>query len=152
MHGAGLYTGRYGAQPALVERLDGDRVRVARDFLDEQGVLQARLGRELDTSDELVWPAYRLLQATDLLSLCFCMEPRPLDVHPVAPGEAALHVEPSGERRATVEPFPLTADPARFALTRRVLDDRTWPDEQTFRGAFDDAEPETVEVELVGTR
>ncbi len=152
MHGAGLYTGRYGAQPALIERLDGDRARIAREFLDEQEALQDRLRGDLDASEEQLWPAYRLLQATDLLSLCFCMEPRPLDVHPVAPGEAGLHVEPAGEGRASVAPFPLATDPARLKLTRRVLHDRAWPDEETFRGAFFAAQPETVEVELVGAR
>lgn len=106
MHGTALYEMR---DLDRMEPADADKVR---RFFAERRAEQDGLLRMLGRSREEVRPGQRLVWALDYLSLALCLDWAPTVVRgaPLAGGERDLRIEPAGERRVTVDPWPFAAD------------------------------------------
>lgn len=155
MHGTGIYQGRHGIQPELgLRRITPDRRQDVRDFIAEQEKAQEALRGELGVDRDKLWRGYRLLQVADRLSLYFCMggsdrQPAQINAAPAADGgDLTLALQPEGEWRLRLTPYPFGGPCRRVTLTRRVLPDRVWESDEAFREAFFDTEPEVVTIEL----
>jgi hypothetical protein len=156
MHGAGIYTGRYGTQPSL--GLSGqERHKEAVDaFVAEQEQGYRDLGERLGVSEDERWRNYRLLQIYDRLSLYFCLrevehgEADEIEPVPTREGgdDVALRIEPAGPWHVRLDPFPFAASPARFTLVRRVLPKAGFDGNESFRAAFRGLVPETVTITI----
>jgi hypothetical protein len=111
MHGAGIYRGRYGLDPALSLTRAAELQAEVDAFVAEQ---EAKFGG--DPGDRQA--DYELLQLFDRLSLYFCMRD-------VEAGEAAevqgYKLEPVAPWHVRLEPYMFGAAPGRFSLLRRVM-------------------------------
>ncbi len=146
MHGAGIYTGRYGTQPSLgLSNVEGHEDEV-RAFVEEQEATHGPRAEADGVGEAERWTNYRLLQVFDRLSLAFCLrewegsdaepfaiEPMPLDYDGA---EAELSMEPLGPWRVRLTPYPFLESPARFGLVRKVLPMGRYQGNDDFRGAY----------------
>lgn len=144
MHGAGIYRGRYGVQPALTLSLAEDFKAMVDAFVVEQeDAYPARIA-ELGVSDDERWVNYKFLQLFDRLSLYFCLkdlehgEAFEIDHIPAdyAGSEVVLRIEPLGPWHVRLDPFPFAGDRAEFTLERRVVPKREWGSDEEFRASF----------------
>ncbi|MFM9125916.1 MAG: DUF3891 family protein [Actinomycetota bacterium] len=122
MHAAGIYTGRYGSQPALLLSRAPDVQAVVDAFVAEQEARYGGAQVALDVTDDELWRAYLLLQVFDRLSLRLCQGdpagPGPMEI--ALPGERVLRVEPdAGCDR--LDPWPFDADEIRVGIPTRVV-------------------------------
>lgn len=152
MHGAGIYTGRYGTQPSMKLRHAAEVKRLVAAFVREQEQgYEARIA-SLEVPDEDRWRDYKLLQIWDRLSLYFCLkdvetgeadtiEPVPLDGK-----DAALRIEPRGSWRVAIDPYPFAKRQTEFTLLRRLLPKKPWADSDAFRADFLAARPEPTAI------
>jgi hypothetical protein len=69
MHAAGIYTGRYGTQPAMLLTRAPAVQSVVDDFISEQEARYSAVKDGLGVSDEDLWRNFLLLQVFDRLSL-----------------------------------------------------------------------------------
>lgn len=156
MHGAGIYTGRYGTQPSLA--LTGrEQYREQVDaFVAEQEALYRRISAELRIPDDVRWTDYVLLQLYDRLSLYFCLrdvergEPETIEPVPTGSGTASLRIEPVAPWHVRIAPYPFRERPARFSLTRRMLPKTSYDGNEEFRHAFAALTPKRVEITIEG--
>ena len=146
MHGAGIYNGRYGTQPDLKLTFADDVQGLVDAFVQEQEAgFQARIAALGVPGDER-WRNYALLQVWDRFSLYFCLRD-------AEGGEAAeiaeYRLEPLGQWRISIDPFPFAESPAEFTLLRRLVPKRRWADDDEFREDFFAAriEPARIAVE-----
>jgi hypothetical protein len=122
MHAAGIYTGRYGSQPALRLTRAPAVQAVVDAFVAEQEARYGGAQVALGITDDEVWRSYLLLQVFDRLSLRLCRGdpagPGPLDV--ALPGGRVLRVEPDadGDR---LDPWPFAADEIRVGIPTRTV-------------------------------
>jgi hypothetical protein len=111
MHGAGIYRGRYGLDPALGLARAAEAQAEVDAFVAEQ---EAKFGGEPGERQH----DYELLQLFDRLSLYFCMRD-------VEGGETAelqgYTLEPVGPWHVRLSPYPFAAGAGSFSLVRRVL-------------------------------
>jgi hypothetical protein len=137
MHGAGIYSRRYGLDPNLKLTFEDEVRRQVDAFVAEQ---QAKFGGEPGEHRR----DYDLLQMFDRLSLYFCMR----DVEAGEEAELQGHkLEPVAPWHIRMTPFPFAESPARFALLRRVLPKREW-NEDEFRQEFFALEPEAAAITI----
>ncbi|MEA2474037.1 MAG: hypothetical protein QOE06_1952 [Thermoleophilaceae bacterium] len=136
MHGTALYEMR---DLDRMEPADADRVR---RFFAERREEQDSLLRALGLEREDVRRNQRLIWGWDHMSLALCLDWAPTR----APGD--LQMEPAGEGRVAVDPWPFGPD----ALTVRCEGRRLaggYADEGEMRAALDAAEVVELEWELV---
>lgn len=145
MHGAGIYRGRYGAQPDLKLTLADDAREQVDAFVAEQEEgFEARSASAGVTADERRRD-YELLQVFDRMSLLFCMN----DATTGASAEfSGFRFRADGRGVLAVSPFPFEGDEQRFTLLRRILPKRPWPDLAAFRDEFFATEPERTPIAI----
>jgi hypothetical protein len=151
----------------LTER--ADRSTIAMDqlplldaFLVRQKTLQNELYTQVsaatDLSDEeKAWTAildhWRLLQATDNLSLLSCVDyRRPADLlHPLrtCTGESTrVHVEAVGERHFRLSPYPLDEPTLTFKFPARHIAGKTFDSAEEFREKYKESVPTKLSVTI----
>jgi hypothetical protein len=122
MHAAGIYTGRYGTQPALLLTRAPDVQSTVDEFISEQEARYGAVQDGLGVTDEELWRNYLLLQVFDRLSLRLCLgDPAglgPMEI--VLPGERVLRVEPD-DGCDRLDPWPFAADEIRVGIPTRVV-------------------------------
>ena len=122
MHAAGIYTGRYGSQPALRLTRAPEVQAVVDAFVDEQEARYGGAKVALGVTDDELWRGYLLLQVFDRLSLRLCQGdpagPGPMEI--ALPGERVLRVEP-GDGGDRLDPWPFAADEIRVGVPTRVV-------------------------------
>jgi hypothetical protein len=153
MHRTGLWKGRY----KTITHPGGYNLRTLSPEIE---VLIARneawqeRERALLDADE-VWTNYRLMQVWDLLGLYFCcQDPYEDHVEPVPAaygnGEGIrVTLKPVTARKVAFDPYPFDVRPARVQLAYKQLPQTTFPDQETFRRAYFQAENKLMEFELV---
>jgi hypothetical protein len=147
MHGSALM--RFRLEPAA-RTPEVDRAAV-RSFVEEQERLQAALREGLKARIRYreavgrghLMANFRLLQFLDAVSLLLCCgadEPQVFTAVPLGEGRRRtdLEVTPDPEG-ARLTPYPLTRDPACFAVTGRLLPGRPFPDPAALHAAWSDA-------------
>ncbi|MBV9799308.1 MAG: DUF3891 family protein [Solirubrobacterales bacterium] len=145
MHGAGIYRGRYGAQPDLTLTF-ADEVRPQVDaFVAEQESGFAARDAEVGVSADERRHDYELLQIYDRMSLLFCTNDT---LAPPGSAFSGYRFEPSGPATVRMTPFPFAGREQRFSLVRRRLPKRRWQDGQEFRRDFFSASPERTEITI----
>jgi hypothetical protein len=113
MHGAGIYRGRYGLDPALGLARAAEAQAEVDAFVAEQ---EAKFGGEPGERQH----DYELLQLFDRLSLYFCLrdaengEPEPVELQ-------GYTLDATGPWRVRVTPYPFADGPSTFTLKRRVI-------------------------------
>lgn len=155
MHRTGLWKGRYGT----IKHPAGYNLKTVspeiQTFLERNEAWQQRERALLD--HDTVWTNYRLMQVWDLLGLYFCcqdpyedfIEPVPLQYESADNGGIRLALQPMGERRVAFDPYPFDVRPCRIQLAFRRLDTWAFPDVETFRRAYYQADLELMQFELV---
>lgn len=122
MHAAGIYTGRYGSQPALKLTRAPEVQAVVDAFVAEQEARYGGAKVALGVADDELWRSYLLLQVFDRLSLRLCQGdpagPGPMEI--ALPGERILRVEP-GDGGDRLDPWPFAADEIRVGIPTRVV-------------------------------
>ncbi len=133
MHGAGIYTQRYGSDLALSLTRVGDAKEAVGAFVAEQEAGYPARMDELGVSDDERWRDYYLLQIYDRLSLYFCMRD-------MENGEGAelgdYTLEPVEPWTVRMTPFPFVDGPASFTLVRRLVPMRPWVPAEFARDFF----------------
>jgi hypothetical protein len=112
--------------------------------------LHARLAAE-KTSPAHIESHFRLLQATDNLSLLSCVNyARPADLlHPLAlcdGGESRIAVESFGERDFRLSPYPFFASPLVFHLPARHVEGKLFASAEEIQEKFHHALPVSLPV------
>jgi hypothetical protein len=144
MHGLALYEMRD------LDRMDpGDAARVRR-FMAERRDEQARLLVSLDADRALVRRGQRLLWTWDFMSLALCLDWAPQTARrvPTADGAVDVALEPAGDFRVSVDPWPFGEE----SVVVRCEGRRVRPgfgDEEEMRAALAAAAWETLRWELV---
>jgi hypothetical protein len=145
MHGAGIYTGRYGTQPEMKLSAAADVQQLVDAFVHEQEEGYAGRVGALGVSDDERWENYRLLQVLDRLSLYFCLR----DAEAGEADEVADYkLEPLGAWRVGMDPFPFAESPVHFTLLRRVLPKKAWGSDDEFRRDFFALAPEPTAIAI----
>lgn len=146
MHGAGIYRGRYGAQPDL-KLTFADEVRDQVDaFVAEQESTYDSRSEALGITEEQRRHDYALLQIYDRMSLLFCMNDA---LAPPAAEFSGHRFEPDGPASIRMTPFPFEGGEPSFSLLRRLLPKRDWSDGEAFRGDFFGTEPERTMISIL---
>jgi hypothetical protein len=99
---------------------------------------------------------YHLLQVWDILGLYFCcQEPYDDHIEPVPTGYSEhdsgvrLTMKPLDERRVAFEPYPFDVRPFKVKLLYKKFPQSTFPDTESFRTSYFQAQPQIKEYELV---
>lgn len=157
MHGAGIYNGRYGTDPALKLTFAPDDRKAVDAFVAEQEQHRRELVPELGISDDELWTNYKLVQIYDRFSLHFCMKD-------VERGEAAalapipttyggeptrMTVAPDGPWRVRVDPCPFREARTTFTLLRRRVPKAPWRDDDEFREHFFGTPLQEMQIEVL---
>jgi hypothetical protein len=121
---------------------------LARQFQFQQD-LQDRLARDKELapgeiSPERIENHFRLLQATDNLSLLSCVDyARPADLLHALPlragGAQRIAVESLGERHFRLAPYPFAASPLEFTLPARHIEGKHFTSAEEFQEKFNGA-------------
>ena len=153
MHRTGLWKGRY----QTIKHPMGYNIKTMspeiQAFIAKNEAWQERERALLDPDN--VWTNYKLMQVWDLLGLYFCcQEPYEDYVEPVPArygnGEGVvMSMKPAGPRRVAFDPYPFDVRPCRIQLGFRRLPTTSFPDVETFRRAYFQAELELMQFELV---
>jgi hypothetical protein len=141
MHGTALYGMRD------LTKLDERENALVRSYLDGQRRVQERLLATLDGASP--GPNQRLIWTWDAFSLALCLDwpPRTLTGVPAAGGQLDVELEPDGERRVRVHPWPFGAEGVRVRCEGRRLEER-FDDQDAMRTALRAAPWESLEFEL----
>ncbi len=130
-HAAGIYTGRYGTQPALkLSRAPEQQILVDAFVARQESRLAEEIPR-LGIDEGRLWVNYVLLQVFDRLSLWICKgDPAGQGAMSVSlPGEGVLRIVPTGEG-ASLDPFPFAGPLELDVPVRTVALDGYVTDEQ----------------------
>ena len=129
-------------------------------FLEQQRVFQHSLREQISanpgftaeqTSDRTILDHFRLLQATDNLSLLTCVDyvkPAHL-LHPLpllGGGHSEVQVRPVGPREYILDPYPFREKQLRFRFPARHVSGKTFSVSAELRERFDAAPPEMLSV------
>jgi hypothetical protein len=142
--------------PALLPLLD--------DFLAQQQALQHSLRERIaadasftseQAGDVAIRDHFRLLQATDNLSLLACVDYRqPATLlHPLPlndGGYRPVAVQSVGERRFKLDPYPLAEPLLTFTISARHVDGKVFDGREELRERFAAAEPVQLEITITG--
>ncbi|HEX8074078.1 MAG TPA: DUF3891 family protein [Thermoleophilaceae bacterium] len=150
MHGTALYGLRD------LTKLDERQTARVRGYLEQQRAVQESLRSTLDGDGRGAEAALslsrnqRLIWTWDAFSLALCLDwpPRALTGVPAVAGQLDVALEPDGERRVRVEPWPFAAEPVHVRCEGRVLEGR-FEDEGAMRAALRAAPWRSLEFELV---
>jgi len=154
MHGAGIYTGRYGTQPSLgLSGSEEFRGEIDAFVAEQEGSHPAR-AEAAGAGDEERWTNYKLLQVYDRLSLYFCLrdlvggEAEQISPAPAGPGgdDLELRVEPLGPWHVAIDPYPFADRPGRFGVVRKVVPKRSYAGNEEFRRDYFAIRSETVAI------
>jgi len=153
MHRTGLWKGRY----KTITHPGGYNLRTLSPKIEEliarNEAWQERERALLD--QDTVWTNYRLMQVWDLLGLYFCcQDPYEDRVEPVPTRYGhddgiALTLHALTARKVAFDPYPFDVRPARIQLAYKAMPQTTYPDQETFRRAYFQAESQLMEFELV---
>jgi len=154
MHRTGLWQGRYGRikHPAGRYNLTTLSPEV-QSLIAHNEVWQEKQRTTLDAKG--VWTNYRLMQVWDLLGLYFCcQDPYEDRVEPVPTRYGhddgiALTLHALTARKVAFDPYPFDVRPARIQLAYKAMPQTTYPDQETFRRAYFQAQSQLMEFELV---
>ncbi|MGI9116928.1 MAG: DUF3891 family protein, partial [Gaiellales bacterium] len=123
MHAAGIYTGRYGTQPALLLTRAPAVQELVDAFVAEQ---EARYGAEqegLGVDDDELWRNFLMLQVFDRLSLRLCLgDPAgmgPMEI--VLPGDRTLSVVLADDGTERLDPWPFAAAEVTVTVPTRTI-------------------------------
>jgi hypothetical protein len=131
-------------------------------FLDEQRSFQQSLREQIasdprftpdQTSESAIFDHFRLLQATDNLSLLTCVdfrEPAHL-LHPLPlrdGGAARVQVRSVGSRHFVLDPYPFGERRLVFHFPARLVPGKTFATVADLQRAFDAAPIETLSVRI----
>jgi hypothetical protein len=150
MHYVGLYTQRYGTDPALKRQPATDAERAAVEQATTQGEqLQRELRKRLGgmpeyhtaASEPRIWANYKLLQTFDRLSLHLCwkgMIPYVLTNVPsgYAGQEGEIQLQPADGNRMRLTPYAFARDPLHVTVQARRVPLRHYPNDREFREAY----------------
>jgi hypothetical protein len=153
MHRTGLWKGRY----KTITHPGGYNLRTLSPEIEvliaRNEAWQERERARLDADE--VWTNYRLMQVWDLLGLYFCCQD-PYDDHvdpvPVAYGNGEgvrMALKPLTPRKVEFDPYPFDVRPAHVQLACKRLSQTAFPDQETFRRAYFQADTRLMEFELV---
>jgi hypothetical protein len=127
-----------------------------------QHELKGRLAMDKDLTGADILPArienhFRLLQATDNLSLLGCVNyAQPADLLHALPlragGESRVAVEPLGERHFRLAPYPFAASPLVFTLPARYVEGKLFGSAEELRKQFDQAATVLLPVTVSGDK
>lgn len=149
MHSAGIYTGRYGTQPALKLTRAPDAQSLVDVFVAEQEARYEAVRDGLGVSPDELWRNYLLLQVFDRLSLRACLGdpagPGPMEV--VLPDKQTLHVAADGDDQ-TVSPWPFVVDQLTLDVPTRVIHLTGYHDDDALRTELENAVVERRSVTL----
>ena len=153
MHRTGLWKGRY----QTIKHPMGYNIKTMspeiQAFIAKNEAWQERERALLDHDN--VWTNYKLMQVWDLLGLYFCcQDPYEDYVEPVpaqyGDGEGVvMRMKPVGAGKVAFDPYPFDVRPCRIQLGFRRLPTTSFPDVETFRRAYFQAELELMQFELV---
>lgn len=154
MHMSGLYRRRYDVMPSPPREIPEDVRDVVDAFVQQEEDRQVALRRMLDTDEAWRWTSYALLQVLDVLSLYFGLAdlesgtPGAYEGVPTTPGAdpVRIAIEPLGLWRVRLDPYPFATDLAAFAMRRRLVRKREWPDDDAFRADLAEVPYETVRI------
>jgi hypothetical protein len=145
MHGAGIYRGRYGAQPDLTLTFADDAREEVDAFVAEQeNAFEARDAEVGVTADQRRHD-YELLQVFDRMSLLFCTNDA---LAPPAAEFAGYRFEPVGEGVVQMSPFPFDGREQCFSLLRRLLPKTQWTDSEAFRRELFATDPQRTPITI----
>jgi hypothetical protein len=134
MHGTALYELRD------LDRIEAAEADAVRAFLAERRAEQDRLLGELGLSREEVLPNQKLVWTWDFMSLALCLDWAPAETE-------GVRLEPAGERRVTVDPWPFAGEELTVHCEGRRIGAR-YDDEAAMHAALDAAGPERLEWRL----
>jgi hypothetical protein len=152
MHRTGLPQSRYGVVESPPQRGGRTMAEQERAFVEEleraREPLVESLGRERLDLD------YRLLQLWDLLSLYLCLSEPQAEVIAVVPapsgaGGVRLDLQPLGDGRIRVTPFPFDQDPLVVAVPCRWLVRERFDSDADFQAALAASPLRPVEYRFV---
>jgi hypothetical protein len=120
--------------------------------LEFQQQLQDRLAVE-GTSTALVEDHFRLLQATDNLSLLSCVDfQKPASLlHALSlrdGGESPVEVQSLGQRHFQLAPYPFVASPLVFELPARHVDGKLFASAEELQSKFNQASPALLPITI----
>lgn len=119
-----------------------DESQIIANFLAEQHRLQNQLVAEFDISPDAVDEAYSLVRLMDWFSLALCMERYHDGVVELGagPGGVELTMEPLGEHRLMVRPWPFDVSAITASVEARRLTQRSFADSDALQAALRDAD------------
>ncbi len=135
MHGSALYEMRD------LDRMVAAEADAVRAFLADRRAEQDELLAELRLSREQVRPNQKLVWIWDFMSLALCLDWAPRETE-------GVRLEPAGERRVTVDPWPFAADELTVRCEGRRIGG-PFDDEAAMHAALEAAPPERLEWRLV---
>ena len=129
-------------------------------FLEQQKVFQGALKEKIaanptvapeQKSDAAILDHFRLLQATDNLSLLTCVDfARPANLlHPLPQrggGHARVEVRSAGSRHFVLDPYPFAAPSLSFRFPARHVAGKTFSSSADLQRAYNAAPPEMLSV------
>jgi hypothetical protein len=147
---SGLQRNRYGVMDnGAVKPLESLTPSV-RQFVIHEERRQTALAAELGFDEERRWRAYWLLQVYDTISLYLGLADLANDETTLtAPAQRLTITSTADPWTVRCAPFPFETAPARFLMRRRVLGNREWSDEPSFRADFREAPVELVTISLI---
>lgn len=138
MHAAGIYTGRYGTQPALLLTRAPAVQEVVDAFVAEQEARYEATRDALGVDPDDLWRNFLLLQVFDRLSLRLCLgDPAgmgPMEI--VLPGDAVLRVTLDGDGVERVDPWPFLTDAVTVEIPTRVIPLDGYADDDALQAAI----------------
>ena len=155
MHRTGLWRGRY----QTIKHPEVYNIRTlspeGQDFIVKNEAWQERERSSWDAKQ--LWTNYRLMQVWDLLGLYFCcqepyedyVEPAPVRYEGGETDGVRLTLNPVNSRTVAFEPYPFNVRPCHVQLSFKRLPKTSYPDLETFRRAYFQAEADLMKFELV---
>jgi hypothetical protein len=155
MHTYNLLTARADRSTIAAEQL-----HLLDDFLARQQGLQQTLRANVrsnpsftvsDTSDETIVDNFRLLQATDNMSLLTCVNyaPSATLLHPLRTTDGShteIQVASQGNRRFRLNPYPFASESLTLTFPARHIPGKTFASSQELQQQFADATIEQLSV------
>jgi hypothetical protein len=168
MHGAGLYTGRWGYQPGIrMTRFRPESQLVIDRFVAEQEGLQAELKIQLWDREERrgdferrLWATYELIQVWCRLSLYLCMsdlhrpDARQVGMVPrrlagLADTEVTVGSSP-GSGVVVVDPYPFKPETVEASVAYVAIPDRDYASVNEVRSALADGRRGVISARFAG--